>query len=63
MVIFRITALYRVTQKVSDLGGVDLDLECSTICLGSKVAAVAAHQPWELPKSRQTQSETFLVTL
>ena len=30
----RIFELYRVTQKVSDLGWVDLDLECSTILLG-----------------------------
>ena len=44
---------YRVTQKVSDLDGVDLVLECSTILLGQLVATVAAHQPWELPKSSQ----------
>ena len=44
---------YRVTPKVSYLGWVDLDLECSTILLGQQVATEAAHQPGELPKSSQ----------
>ena len=32
----RQNTVYRVTQKVSDLGWVDLDLECYTSLLGSK---------------------------
>ena len=40
-----------MTQKVSELGWVDLDLRCSTLLLGQEVAVVAAHQAGELPKS------------
>ena len=32
-IFFRIHKQYRVTQKASDLGRVDLDLECSIILL------------------------------
>ena len=44
-------SIYRGIYLLANLGWVDLDLEFSTTLLGQHVAAIAAHQPGELPKS------------
>ena len=50
----KLKSQYRVTQKVSDLGCVDLDLECPTILLGQKVASAVVHM---LVESKPTKSK------